>query len=134
MTKRLPAVCAVDFCRFVKLLGDALKPCDINYHHVAYLLPRHKNYKPPKTKSTVEDNACAVISQNSVEYHLPNIAEDNSADEVRHEKNGSENARTFYSNANFRGVGQAKAVIFFVLVALIALLQLRLTREKEVQQ
>ncbi|MBQ2387772.1 MAG: sugar ABC transporter permease, partial [Clostridia bacterium] len=41
---------------------------------------------------------------------------------------------TFYSNANFRGVGQAKAVIFFVLVALIALLQLRLTREKEVQQ
>ena len=41
---------------------------------------------------------------------------------------------TFYLNANSRGVGQAKAVLFFVLVAAIALLQLRATRTKEVQQ
>ena len=41
---------------------------------------------------------------------------------------------TFYINANSRGVGQAKAVLFFVLVAAIALLQLRATRTKEVQQ
>lgn len=42
--------------------------------------------------------------------------------------------RTFYTNNNFRGVGQAKAVIFFVVVAGIALLQLYFTRKKEVQQ
>ena len=41
---------------------------------------------------------------------------------------------TFYLNANSRGVGQAKAVLFFVLVAAIALIQLRATRTKEVQQ
>ena len=41
---------------------------------------------------------------------------------------------TFYQNANTRGVGQAKAVIFFLLVALIALGQLYATRKKEVQQ
>lgn len=41
---------------------------------------------------------------------------------------------TFYQNANTRGVGQAKAVIFFVLVAVIALAQLYFTRKKEVQQ
>ena len=41
---------------------------------------------------------------------------------------------TFYLNANSRGVGQAKAVIFFVLVAAIGLIQLRATRNKEVQQ
>ena len=41
---------------------------------------------------------------------------------------------TFYQNANTRGVGQAKAVIFFVLVAVIALVQLYFTRRKEVQQ
>lgn len=41
---------------------------------------------------------------------------------------------TFYSNANFRGVGQAKAVIFFIIVAVIALLQLRFTHKREVQQ
>lgn len=41
---------------------------------------------------------------------------------------------TFYQNANTRGVGQAKAVIFFFLVGIIGLLQLYLTRKKEVQQ
>lgn len=41
---------------------------------------------------------------------------------------------TFYQNANSRGVGQAKAVLFFILVAAIALIQLRATRNKEVQQ
>ena len=41
---------------------------------------------------------------------------------------------TFYQNANTRGVGQAKAVIFFLLVAAIALVQLYATRRKEVQQ
>ena len=42
--------------------------------------------------------------------------------------------QTFYANANSRGVAQAKAVLFFILVAVLALLQLRFTREKEVQQ
>ena len=41
---------------------------------------------------------------------------------------------TFYQNANTRGVGQAKAVIFFILVAVIALAQLYATRRKEIQQ
>lgn len=42
---------------------------------------------------------------------------------------------TFYGdNASARGVGQAKAVIFFILVAALSLLQLRSTRSKEVQQ
>lgn len=41
---------------------------------------------------------------------------------------------TFYLNANSRGVGQAKAVVFFLLVAAIGLIQLQATRRKEVQQ
>ncbi len=41
---------------------------------------------------------------------------------------------SFYLNANSRGVAQAKAVIFFVLVAAIGLVQLTYTRKKEVQQ
>nr|WP_296076127.1 sugar ABC transporter permease [uncultured Ruminococcus sp.] len=41
---------------------------------------------------------------------------------------------TFYSNANSRGVGQAEAVIFFVIVVVIALAQLYFTRKREVQQ
>ena len=42
--------------------------------------------------------------------------------------------RTFYGRPGYEGVGQAKAVIFFILVALIALIQLRITRSKEVDQ
>ncbi len=42
--------------------------------------------------------------------------------------------KTFYTSANTRGLAQAKAVMFFVLVAVLALAQLRFTREKEVQQ
>ena len=42
--------------------------------------------------------------------------------------------KTFYASANSRGVAQAKAVMFFVLVAVLALAQLRFTRNKEVQQ
>jgi len=42
---------------------------------------------------------------------------------------------TFYAQGSAaRGVGQAKAVIFFLLVATISLLQLRLTRRGEVEQ
>lgn len=40
---------------------------------------------------------------------------------------------TFYGRTGFEGVGQAKAVVFFVVVALIALIQLRATRSKEVE-
>ena len=41
---------------------------------------------------------------------------------------------TFYGRSGWEGVGQAKAVIFFLMVAVIALLQNYLTRSKEVQQ
>ena len=43
---------------------------------------------------------------------------------------------TFYARAGavWKGIGQAKAVIFFILVVFIGLTQLRVTRSKEVQQ
>ena len=43
---------------------------------------------------------------------------------------------TFYgrSGPQWKGIGQAKAVVFFIVVAAIALIQLRATRSKEVQQ
>ena len=41
---------------------------------------------------------------------------------------------TYNINKNWHGVAQAKAVIFFILVAVLALAQLSATRSKEVQQ
>lgn len=40
---------------------------------------------------------------------------------------------TFYSRIGWEGVGQAKAVIFFVIVAVISFVQLALTRKREVE-
>lgn len=40
---------------------------------------------------------------------------------------------TFYGRVGFEGVGQAKAVMFTIMVAVIALLQLSLTRKKEIE-
>lgn len=41
---------------------------------------------------------------------------------------------TFYSRTGWEGVGQAKAVVFFVLVAILVMFQLKITHNKEVQQ
>ena len=41
---------------------------------------------------------------------------------------------TFYGRSGWEGVGQAKAVVFFLAVGAIALIQLVLTRRKEVDQ
>ena len=41
--------------------------------------------------------------------------------------------RTFYGRMGWEGVGQAKAVLFFILVAIVALIQNKLTTSKEVQ-
>ena len=40
---------------------------------------------------------------------------------------------TFYGKVGFEGVGQAKAVVFFIIVAGIAMTQLAFTRKKEVE-
>ena len=40
---------------------------------------------------------------------------------------------TMYGTTGWQGVGQAKAVIFFILVAVIALVQNKLTTRKEVE-
>lgn len=42
--------------------------------------------------------------------------------------------KTFYGRTGWAGAGQAKAVVFCLLVVGIAMIQLRLTRNKEVQQ
>lgn len=41
---------------------------------------------------------------------------------------------TFYGRTGWEGVGQAKAVVFFFLVTILGLIQLSITRKREVQQ
>jgi raffinose/stachyose/melibiose transport system permease protein len=41
--------------------------------------------------------------------------------------------RTFYGRTGYEGVGQAKAVVFFLMITVLAFIQLYLTRTKEVE-
>ena len=41
--------------------------------------------------------------------------------------------KTFYGSVGSQGTGQAKAVIFFLLLAVISLIQLKITRKREVE-
>lgn len=41
---------------------------------------------------------------------------------------------TFYGRVGYEGVGRAKAVIFFIIVVAIGMIQLYATKSKEVQQ
>jgi raffinose/stachyose/melibiose transport system permease protein len=40
---------------------------------------------------------------------------------------------TFYGSMGYEGVGQAKAVMFTIFVAVVVLLQLRISRSREVE-
>ena len=40
---------------------------------------------------------------------------------------------TFYGRNGYEGVGQAKAVMFFLFVAAVVLMQLRFSRSQEVE-
>jgi raffinose/stachyose/melibiose transport system permease protein len=41
--------------------------------------------------------------------------------------------KTFYGAVGSQGAGQAKAVIFFLLLAAVSLIQLKITRKREVE-
>ena len=41
--------------------------------------------------------------------------------------------KTFYGRMGWEGVGQAKAVIFFIIVGIISITQVYLTRSREVE-
>ena len=78
---------------------------------------------------------CTFLTlSNSFKLYDQNLALTNGAPMKQTEMVALNIVNTFYGRSNFEGVGQAKAVIFFVVVAVIALSQLYFTRNKEVEQ
>lgn len=71
---------------------------------------------------------------NSFKLYDQNLALTNGAPQHATEMVALNIVNTFYNRVGYSGVGQAKAVIFFVIVSLIALAQLWATRRKEVEQ
>ncbi len=86
----LPLGCAVDSGGFQHILRDSLQSGYVNYHHIAYLLPADQNDQPPESVGRVHKYRRAEARKNTVEYHRPDISENDTADEVWHKENSSE--------------------------------------------
>ena len=71
---------------------------------------------------------------NSFKLFDQNLALTNGAPSGNSELLALDIFNTFYGRTGWQGAGQAKAVIFFIIVAILAMLQMRLTNRKEVQQ
>lgn len=71
---------------------------------------------------------------NSFKLYDQNLALTNGAPRHKTEMLALNIVNSFYGKSNYEGVGQAKAVIFFAVVVIIALIQLTSTRRKEVEQ
>ncbi|MDR2974726.1 MAG: sugar ABC transporter permease [Propionibacteriaceae bacterium] len=76
---------------------------------------------------------CTFLTlSNCLKMFDQNLALTNGAPQNQSEGAALNIFRVFYKLRNQQGVGQAEAVIFFVFVAVVAYLQLRATRSKEV--
>lgn len=71
---------------------------------------------------------------NSFKLFDQNLALTNGAPSGNSELLALDIFNTFYGRNGWQGAGQAKAVIFFIIVAILAMLQLRLTSRREVQR
>ncbi|HCA20197.1 MAG TPA: ABC transporter permease [Treponema sp.] len=71
---------------------------------------------------------------NTFKMFDPNLALTGGAPEKETEMLALNIYNTFYGRTGWQGVGQAKAVVFFIIVAMIAFMQLKLTNRKEVEQ
>ena len=70
---------------------------------------------------------------NSFKMFDQNLALTNGAPGISTEMLSLNIYKTFYGRTGFQGVGQAKAVVFFLIVAVIAFVQLKLTNTKEIE-
>lgn len=92
-----------------------------------------KNVTIPMVMPSV--TICLFLTlSNSFKLYDQNLALTNGAPMHKTEMLALNIVNSFYGRSNFEGVGQAKAVMFFVIVALIALTQLYYTRKREVEQ
>lgn len=78
---------------------------------------------------------CTFLTlSNSFKLYDQNLALTAGAPMHRTEMMALSIVNSFYGKTGFEGVGQAKAVVFFIIVALIGAVQLVFTRNKEVDQ
>jgi len=92
-----------------------------------------KNVTVPMVMPSI--TICTFLTlSNSFKLYDQNLALTAGAPMHRTEMMALNIVNTFYGRTGFQGVGQAKAVIFFIIVGMIGFLQLYFTRKGEVDQ
>ena len=91
----LAVVGTVDLGGFDQVAGHALQAGNVNDHHVADLLPAHQDDQTDETGLGVQRQQRPLqVGQHTVEQDLPDVAQQDAADQVGHEVNGTENVGT----------------------------------------
>ena len=86
----LPAVGTVDLGGFQHVLGNSLQAGDVDDHHVADLLPAHQDDQTPEAPGGVGEDGGIVSGEQTVKDHAPDVTQDDTADQVGHEEDGTE--------------------------------------------
>src|SRR5699024_4765554 len=82
---------AVDLGGLDQVAGDALEAGHINDHHVADLLPAHQDDQADEAVALVQgQQRLAQVGEHAVEQDLPDVAQQDAADQVGHEVDGAE--------------------------------------------
>jgi len=85
--ERLPGGSAVDLRGLDQIVGHGLQSGDVDDHHIADLLPAHQYNQTPIAVFRAQLDA---HGQDAVEDHFPDIAQNDAADQVRHEEHAAE--------------------------------------------
>ena len=110
--------------------GDLIEAAKIDGANARQIL---RNVTIPMVMPSI--TICTFLTlTNSFKLYDQNLALTNGEPSNMSEMLALNITNTFYGRNGFEGVGQAKAVVFFLMVAAIAMIQNRLTRTKEVQQ
>lgn len=97
--------------------------------------PRQQLFKITLPMSMPAITICTFLTlTNSFKLFDQNLSLTNGAPSKMTEMLALNIVNTFYGRTGWEGVGQAKAVVFFVIVAILVFCQLRLTKSREVQQ
>ena len=88
----LAVVGTVDLSGLDQVAGHALKASHIDDHHVADLLPAHQDDQTDKTGLGIQSKQGLLqVRQHTVEQDLPDVAQQDAADQVGHKEHGTEN-------------------------------------------
>ena len=109
--QNLAACCTVNACGLHQIHRHILQTGNIDDHHVADLLPAHKDDQPPEAVGGIQrQQRLTPGGQQTVEQDLPDIAQHDAADQVRQEEDGAESVGAVHTAGEKQRDGKGQHV------------------------